>query len=98
MAQVGGLAKGFCGLAKGLFGLAEQGGRQPQQKQPHVEGSQCFISNGHCFHEVTVGEIFNNLKYRLLIPLFFFGLNEFPAFGPCTRKSELGNPRLLSDD
>lgn len=99
------LAEGFIALVegsrarvKGLLWSAKKGGRQPQHKEPHVEGSQCFISNGHCFHVATVGEIFNNLKYSLLIPLFFFGLNEFPAFVPCTQKSERGNPKLLSDD
>jgi len=92
------LAKGSLARVKGLLRSAKKGGRQPQHKEPHVEGSQCFISNGHCFHEGTVGEIFNNLKYGLLIPLFLFGLNEFPPFVPCTRKSELGNPKLLSDD
>lgn len=99
------LAKGFITQAegslariKGLLCSAKKGGRQPQHKEPHVECSQCFISNGHCFHVGTVGEILNNLKYSLLIPLFFFGLNEFPAYVPCTQKSELGNPKLLSDD
>ena len=99
------LAKGFIAQAtgslarvKGLLWSAKKGGRQPQHKEPHVEGSQCFISNGHCLHVGTVGEIFNNLKYSLLIDLFVFGLNEFPAFVPCTRKSEFGNPKLLSDD